>query len=126
DARLGARAVVQTETNSGIRRVLRGERPRQQTNGGNGERQRQPHFRNSGSKLKTTGKASSGNPSGNGPNASALAAASTAPCASRSKEKLPDFLMNVRSDTEPSRWIRNLTSALRRAPGFRGLNLISI
>src|SRR3954454_6838753 len=94
DARLGARAVVQTETNSAIRRVLRGERPRQQTNGGNGERQRQPHFRNSGSKLKTTGKASSGKPSGNGPNASALAAASTAPCASRSNEKFPDRLMN--------------------------------
>src|SRR5207253_47723 len=61
------------------------------------------HFMNSGSKLKTTGRTSSGNPVGNGPNARVLDAASTAPCASRSNEKLPDRLMNVRSDTEPSR-----------------------
>ena len=61
------------------------------------------HFMNSGSKLKTTGSTSSGKPVGNGPNARVLDAASTAPCASRSNEKLPDRLMNVRSDTEPSR-----------------------
>src|SRR3954471_5108060 len=30
------------------------------------------------------------------------------------------------SDTEPSRWIRNLTSALRRAAGFLGLKLSAI
>src|SRR5206468_212480 len=84
------------------------------------------HFRNSGSKLNTTGRTSSGNPAGKGPNASVLDAASTAPCASRSNEKFPERLMNVMSETEPSRWIRNLTSALRRVAGFRGLNRIAI
>src|SRR3982074_579333 len=81
------------------------------------------HFRNSGSKLTTTGSTSSVKPSGNGPNRRALDAASTAPCASRSNEKLPERLMNVRSETEPSRCIRNLISALRRAFVFLGLKL---
>src|SRR5690242_4270620 len=34
--------------------------------------------------------------------------------------------MNVRSDTEPSRWIKNLTSALNRAAEFLGLKLSAI
>src|SRR3954470_18475251 len=34
--------------------------------------------------------------------------------------------MKLRSDTDPSRWIRNLTSALRRAAGFLGLKLSAI
>src|SRR3982751_4553439 len=34
--------------------------------------------------------------------------------------------MKLRSETEPSRWIRNRTSALSRAAGFRGLKLSAI
>src|SRR5689334_23700280 len=84
------------------------------------------YFRKSGSKLKTPGSTSSGKPVGNGPKERELEAASTAPCASRSNEKLPDFLTNVRLDTEPSRWIKNLTSALKRAAEFLGLKLSAI
>src|SRR5690349_18173539 len=34
--------------------------------------------------------------------------------------------MKVRSETEPSRWIKNLTSAFKRAAGFLGLKLSAI
>src|SRR6185503_12259371 len=110
-ARLGSGLVAQTKPHSGVRGVLRAknhwrEDERREHHDGRDPceaRSAKPHFRNAGSKLKTTGSTSSEKPSGSGPNAIALAAASTAPCASRSNEKFPDRLMNVRSDTEPSR-----------------------
>src|SRR6202171_2403933 len=128
-AGLGSGRVIQPEPHSGGRRVLR-PRNRRQSDGAQHRQQinaaRFHHFRNSGSKLNTTGRTSSGKPSGSGPTRRALDAASTAPCASRSKEKLPERLMKVRSDTEPSRCIRNLISALRRAVAFLGLKLSAI
>src|SRR5438094_4513434 len=51
---------------------------------------------------------SAGQPSGSGPKD--RPAASMAPCASRSNVKFPDRLMNWRSDTDPSRWMKKDTS----------------
>jgi len=108
DARLGAGIVVETQPHPWNGRRILGERRTRCSNRASEQRQctdtpGQSHFRNSGSKLNTTGSTSSENPVGSGPNAPALDAASTAPCASRSKEKLPERLTNVRSETEPSR-----------------------
>src|SRR5690242_15336487 len=81
------------------------------------------HRRIRGSKRKVTGNDSPGKPDGSGPNDLALAAASTAPCASASNEYTPDRVTSRMLDggTDPSRLMMKNTSA-RSAPCEELLN----
>src|SRR5690606_10556497 len=70
------------------------------------------HLMSLGSKLKNTGRMSSVNPLGNGPNDPACPAASTDPRASWSNRKSPERFTRRRAATDPSRLILKKTSAV--------------
>ena len=82
---------------------------------GGASRRCAPHWR--GSKTKVTGKHIGVPPVGQRAERLAVARASMAPWASRSKLKLPERLRNRMSRTEPSLRMRNATSARSRLLG---------